>query len=88
MPEMSSHAQQAAQKIPPAQKKSGWDYKVVNVDYINGLDSMKQWYEDGEKLPGPVNPLGKVQQLGAQGWELIEWHIGGNSFFIVFKKPA
>jgi hypothetical protein len=61
--------------------KQLWEYKSIvrarafptgnSVDAAVAATDWTQWYEDGQPIAAPADPLAKVNQLGSQGWELI-----------------
>jgi hypothetical protein len=85
-----------------------WEYKSIvrtrafptgnSVDTAVAATDWTQWYEDGQPIPAPSDPLAKVNQLGGQGWELItitprsslasKWTAGTTSDETwLFKRP-
>jgi hypothetical protein len=54
-----------------ASQTASWEYRFVWID-LKPDGSVGGWFEDATKrLPLPVNAVTKAQELGAQGWELV-----------------
>lgn len=62
----TAHAQ--LQRSGPA--RQSWEYKsLVLVTQVSAAGSKNTLYEDGKTVPG--NPVTRMPELGAQGWELV-----------------
>jgi hypothetical protein len=71
----------ASYGLKPSSGRQVWEYKSIvrtrgfptgnSVDAAVAATDWTQWYEDGQPIAAPADPLAKVNQLGAQGWELI-----------------
>lgn len=85
-----------------------WEYKTIvrsrafptgnSVETAVAATDWTLWYEDGQPIAAPSDPLAKVNQLGGQGWELIaitprsslasDWTAGTTSDETwLFKRP-
>ena len=62
----TEHAQ--LQRTNPARQT--WEYKTILLSR-NFHQDWSLWYEDGKKLPPPVDQGAKRAELGSQGWELV-----------------
>lgn len=58
-----------------------WEYKYIiqyrgyqargKDEFFHWAGDWDTWYEDGNKLPTPVNITKKLGELGEAGWELV-----------------
>ena len=92
----------------PGSASQAWEYKTIvrsrgfptgnSVNAAVAATDWTTWYEDGQPIAAPTDPLAKVNQLGAQGWELISviprsslassWTAGATSDETwIFKRP-
>lgn len=56
---------------------AAWEYKVVRPDR-------------GPARKEAANPVAKLNDLGADGWELVETveYVGGGTKYLVLKRPS
>ena len=67
--------------LRPGSAGRAWEYKSIvrtrafptgnSVDTAVPATDWTLWYEDGQPIAAPSDPLAKVNQLGGQGWELV-----------------
>jgi len=98
----------AAYGLKASTARQAWEYKSIvrtrafptgnSVETAVAATEWNTWYEDGQPIAAPADPLAKVNQLGGDGWELIsitprsslasDWTAGTTSDETwLFKRP-